>query len=56
MSKDDKIIIGFASVKFNIKTGKWDTKLFVNGKVKWIRGFSTEIDATICAKSYLNNY
>jgi len=52
MSKEHIISIGSAWIKFNDKTNKWDVKFLINNKVKWVRGFSTESDATICAESY----
>jgi hypothetical protein len=52
MSSNEIISMGFSSVKYNKKTDKWDVKFLINNKVKWIRGFSTETDATICAQSY----
>lgn len=52
MNKENKVNIVFTCLKLNTKTGKWDVKILNDGKVKWIRGFSNETDAFICAKSY----
>lgn len=53
MENSNKIDIVFASVVYNSKTNKWDVKILANGKSKWIRGFATDYEADICAKSYL---
>lgn len=47
-----KIVINFRCLKYNDKTGKWDVKFLIDGKVKWMRGFTTESEAYECTKSY----
>ena len=53
MEKSNGIDIVFASVRYNERSCKWDVKILANGKTKWIRGFNTDYEADICAKSYL---
>lgn len=53
MRKEINIIINFRYIKHNEKTGKWDVKFLINGKVKWLRGFDSEALADECTKSYI---
>lgn len=52
MDKKVEINVDFRYIKYNEKTKKWDVKFLINGKIKWFRGFNSEIEADECTKSY----